>query len=192
MKKNNESAARKKILFICLVFASFFVYRLTAQETQSTQETQSIYEIGFGKISRTHKAYQERWAYTVTCSRATGSVQGMGFTRSYLVMHNNFTITYAENSYQEMIMSLTLYAETALHPLSSYIGLPKEDFLAAFPLGDSDKDTYNVTFFKSDKTGRIEIAVSYIDGLVDGISIFNGKYMKKLAEYTASLENATE
>ena len=180
----------KKNLFICLVFASFFVYRLTAQETQSTQETQSIYEIGFGKISRTHKAYQERWAYTVTCTRATGSVQGMGFTRSYLVMHNNFTITYAENSYQEMIMCLTLYAKTDLHPLSAYIGRPKEEFLADFPLGDNDKDTYNVTFFKSDKTGRIEVAVNYIDGIVDGVSIFNGKYMQLLAEYYESIENA--
>ena len=91
-----------------------------------------------------------------------------------------------------MISSLTLYAKTDLHPLSSYIGLPKEDFLADFPLGDNDKDTYNVTFFKSDKTGRIEVAVNYIDGLVDGISIFNGKYMKKLAEYYESIENTGE
>ncbi len=174
----------KKMLFICLVFVSVFVCHLTAQETQS------IYEIGFGKISRTHKTYEERWAYTVSWNKSTGSALGMGFTRSYLVMHKSFSITYVENCYQEMISSLTIYAKTDLHPLSSYIGMTKEDFLANFPLGDNDKDTDTVTFFKSDKTGRIEVAVSYIDGLVDGISIFNGKYMKKLAEYYESIENS--
>ena len=176
----------KKNLFICLVFVSFFVCHLSAQEPQS------LYEIGFGKISRTHKTYMERWAYTVTCTRATGSVQGMGFTRSYLVMHKSFSITYVENCYQEMISSLTIYAKTDLHPLSAYIGRPKEEFLADFPLGDNDKDTDNVTFFKSDKTGRIEVAVNYIDGIVDGVSIFNGKYMKLLAEYYESIENTAE
>lgn len=132
----------------------------------------------------------EKWAYTVSATKAAGPHAGMGFTRSYLVMHKSFSITYVENCYQEMISSLTIYAKTDLHPLSAYIGRPKEEFLADFPLGDNDKDTYNVTFFKSDKTGRIEVAVNYIDGIVDGVSIFNGKYMQLLAEYYESIENA--
>ncbi|MBO4706632.1 MAG: hypothetical protein J5647_12915 [Spirochaetaceae bacterium] len=174
----------KKNLFICLVFVSFFVCHLSAQEPQS------LYEIGFGKISRTHKTYMEKWAYTVSATKAAGPHAGMGFTKSYLVMHRCFTVTYVENSYREMISDLNLYAKTDLHPLSAYIGRPKEEFLADFPLGDNDKDTYNVTFFKSDKTGRIEVAVNYIDGIVDGVSIFNGKYMQLLAEYYESIENS--
>lgn len=174
--------AKKKVFLIILLFIPLLICSTAAEEKVS------LYEIGFGKIAKTHKEYMRNSAFTVSETETSGTGKECGYEKFYLVMHRSFSVGYLKKGKEEIISSLTLYAKTKLHPLSDYIGKSKEDFLKAFPLGDSDSDSDHVTFYKSDKSDRVEVAVVYVDGIVDGISIYNGDYLKELARVTIPAE----
>ncbi len=163
---------------------SFLMFSLCLNCHASDVKKNSIYSLALEGICRRPLDYSNNPDYNViSSSNINSQMKDMGYSEQIHVMHEKFDINYLRNWHGIIIMSVSIDEKNDVLPLGKYIGVSKEEFIKAFPLEEKDSDSGNVIFYKSDKTEKVQLGVIFKDGVVYGITVHNGEYMKKFAEY---------
>jgi len=164
--------------------ALFFVWNAGAQDSQA------MYDYGFGEISKKHKTYKNDSRFSFYGPTKVDKVlKKCGYSQCIVVSNESVSFHYLLGAFGETLTDISLDEKSDYHPLAKYIGSSFEEFKKIFPLQETDKPSSGTTFFWSDKNDKYDIAVVCVDGIIDGIQIRSRDFKKKYAKAMKDLQS---
>lgn len=174
----------KGFILLAALFVFAFDWNVNAQNSQA------LYDYGFGEISKKHKTYKNDSRFSIYGPTKVDKVlEKCGYSQCIVVSNESVSFHYLLGAFGETLTDISLDEKSDYHPLAKYIGSSFEEFKKKFPLQETDKPSSGTTFFWSDKNDKYDIAVVCVDGIIDGIQIRSRNFKKKYAKAMKDLQS---